>query len=164
MSDTFVHDDNLVASALRLNWDRARHIESQRIQFMAIYAGIAVALGFAAIHPGDLLVRLGAVFLAFCVTVIVWWMTVELNKDFVNQLWHADRCARRLAVQAHDGRNEFIALHGYVGFPRKPSAPFGLVRIDMQLMLNVFYGTAALAWLVLLGYQMFRFFAPAAVL
>jgi hypothetical protein len=160
MSDTFIHDDNLVTRAFRLNWERARHIEGQRIQLMAIYVAIAVAVGYVGIYAGDPLIRLGAVLLGVCMTLIGWAMTDQLNNDLINQLAHADRCARRLVVQTVDGRNEFIALHGFVGFPRKPPVLFGRVHIDMRLMFNVFYATIALAWLLQLGYLVFRMLVP----
>jgi hypothetical protein len=164
MSDAFIYDDNLVTTAFRLNWDRARHIEIQRIRLLAVYVAIAIAVGFVGIHPGDPFVRLGALVLGFCVTVIISTMTNQLSNDLVNQLAHADRCARRLVVQTVDGRNEFIALHGFVGFPRKPFVLFGLVHFDMRLTFNVFYATIALAWLLQLGYLVFRMLVPGAVL
>jgi hypothetical protein len=164
MSDAFIHDDNLVTRAFRLNWERARHIEAQRVQLMAVYTAIAIAIGYVGIHPGDPLVRFGALVLGFCMTLIAWAMTNQLNSDLVNQLAHADRCARRLVVQTVDGRNEFIALHGFIGFPRKPAVLFGLVNVDIRLMFNVFYAAIALAWLLQLGYLVFRMLVPGVVL
>ena len=161
MSDQFVHDDNIVAGALRLNWDHARHVEKQRLHLLAIYVAIAAALGFVALHPGDPILRVGAALVALCLTLIVWAITYKLNNAFANQIWHADRCARRLAIQSLDGNNEYIALHGYVGFPRKPPAIAG-VLLTVRLMFNVLYGTFAGTWTVLLGYLIFRLVAPAA--
>ena len=96
MSDPFIHDDNLVAAALRQNWDHARHVETQRLYLLAIYVAIAAALGYVAIHGGDPYLRLGATFLALCVTLIVWGIARKLGRAFANQVRHADRCARRL--------------------------------------------------------------------
>jgi len=163
MSDPFVHDDDLVVAALRQNWDHARHIESQRLWLLAIYVAIAAALGFVAVHPGDPFLRVGATFLALCVTAIVWGVTFKLGLAFANQVWHADRCARRLAIQSLDEENRYIALHGYLGFPRKPPSIAGML-LTVRLMFNVFYGTVAAAWVILLGYLIFRYLVPAAVL
>ena len=161
MSDAFVHDDNLVASALRQNWEHARHIEGQRIQFMAVYVAIGFGLGFVATHPGDPFVRIGAALLAFCITLIVWAITYKLGLAFANQIRHADRCARRLAIQTLDGNNEYIALHDYIGFPRKPPAVAG-VLLTVRQMFSLFYATCTLAWAVFAGYLMFLSFTPAA--
>jgi hypothetical protein len=163
MSDPFVHDDDLVAGALRLNWDHARHLERQRLSLLAIYVALAVALGFVSVHPGDPFLRVGAAFLALCLTPIVWGITRKLGDAFANQVRHADRCARRLAIQSLDDQNQYIALHGYLGFPRKPPTFAGML-LTVRLMFNLFYGTAAIAWLILFGYLAFRQLAPAAVL
>ena len=163
MSDPFIHDDNLVAAALRQNWDHARHVETQRLYLLAIYVAVAAALGYVAVHGGDPYLRLGATFLALSATVIVWGITHKLGQAFANQVRHADRCARRLAIQSLDGNNEYIALHGYIGFPRKPAGLAGL-SFTVRLMFDAFYGTVAVAWVTLLGYLAFRFFVPALAL
>lgn len=163
MSDQFVHDDNLVATALRQNWDHARHVERQRLSVLAIYTALAVALGFVGVHPGDPFLRVGSAFLALCLTLILWGITRKLGQAFANQVWHADRCARRLAIQSLDEQNQYIALHGYLGFPRKPPSIAGML-LTVRLMFNVFYGTAAVAWLMLLGYLAYRQLIPPIVL
>ena len=163
MSDPFVHDDDLVVAALRQNWDHARHVEQQRLSVLAIYVALAVALGFVSVHPGDPYLRLGATFVALCQTLIVWGITRKLGQAFANQVWHADRCARHLAIQSLDEQNQYIALHGYLGFPRKPPGIAG-VLLTVRLMFNVLYGTAAVAWLILFVYLAFRQFMPAPVL
>jgi hypothetical protein len=163
MSEPFVHDDNLVAAALRQNWDHARHVETQRLYLLAIYVAIAAALGSVAVHGGDPYLRLGTTILALCTTLIMWGIANKLGQAFANQVRHADRCARRLVVQSLDGNNEYIALHGYIGFPRKP-ASFARLSLTVRLMFDAFYGTVAVAWLTLLGYLAFRFLVPAPVL
>jgi hypothetical protein len=163
MSDPFVHDDNLVAAARRLNWDHARHVETQRLLRLAVYSAISVALGFVSIHPGDPFLRLGAPVLGLCITPIVWAITHKLGLAFANQIRLADRCANRLAIQALDGTNEYIPLHGYVGFPRKPPQFAGKL-LTVRLMFDVFYGTLAAGWLILLGYLMFHLLVPPPVL
>jgi hypothetical protein len=163
MSDQFVHDDNLVSTALRLNWDHARHIENQRLKLLAIYTAIGVALGFASIHPGDPWVRVGATLFALCITLIIWGISHKLGRAFANQVAHADRCARRLAIQPLDGSNEYIELHGYLGFPRKPPRWAGHL-LTVRLMFDVLYGTVAAIWILLLAYLLFRFLLPAPTL
>ena len=163
MSDEYIHDDNLVVAALRLNWDHARHVEMQRLYLLAIYAVFSAALGYLALHGGDPFLRVGAILIALCVTAIIWSMTHKLGRAFATQVWHADRCARRLVIQPLDGSNEYVALHGYIGFPRKPPALAG-VLLTVRLMFDLLYGTLAGAWVILFGYLLFRFVAPAAVL
>jgi len=119
--------------------------------------------GFVSVHPGDPYLRLGATFVALCQTLIVWGITRKLGQAFANQVWHADRCARHLAIQSLDEQNQYIALHGYLGFPRKPPGIAG-VLLTVRLMFNVLYGTAAVAWLILFVYLAFRQFMPAPVL
>ena len=94
-------------------------------------------------------------------TLIVWGIARKLGRAFANQVRHADRCARRLAIQ--NANNEYIALHGYIGFPRKPASFAGML-LTVRLMFDAFYGTVALAWLILLGYLAFRLLVPAPVL
>src|ERR1700760_4418981 len=103
MTGDFVHDDNLVANALRLNWEQARHIESQRLQLIAVYLAMALGLGYASLQAGDHVIRLGATVFGLIVTLIAWAATHKLNGAFRTQILAADRCARRLVVQLHDG-------------------------------------------------------------
>jgi hypothetical protein len=164
MSGDFVHDDNLVANALRLNWEHARHIESQRLQLAAIYLAMAFGLGFVALQPGDHVIRLGAVLFGLVVTLIVWAMTHKLNSAFRVQIWLADRCAKRLVVQLPDGHNEYTALHGFIGFPRRTPGSGIMRRINVRLMFNALYATFTLGWVVLFGYLAWRMFAPGVAL
>jgi hypothetical protein len=164
MSDPFIHDDTLVAAALRQNWDHARHVERQRLYLLAIYVAMAAALGSVSVHGGDPYLRVGATFLALCATLIAWGISHKLGQAFANQVWHADRCARRLAIQSLDGgSNEYIALHGYIGFPRKPVTIAGLPQ-TVRLLFDLLYGTFTVAWAILLAYMAFRQFWPAPVL
>src|SRR5882724_10269654 len=114
MTGDFVHDDNLIANALRLNWEHARHIENQRLQLAAIYLAMAFGLGFVALQPGDPFIRLGAVLLGLAITLIVWAMTHKLNSAFRIQIWLADRCAKQLVVQLPDSQDRYTALHGFI--------------------------------------------------
>lgn len=164
MTDPYLHEDDLVTQALRLNWDHARHVEIQRLQLTAVYVAMAFGLGLAALHPGDPVIRIGAAVLGSCVTLICWGMTHKLNRAFVNLIEHADRCARRLGIREWDERSEheeFVALHAFLGFPRMARERVSIVRrSNVRVMFHLLYGGFALTWLILLAYLIFRIFAP----
>jgi hypothetical protein len=165
MSDLYLHEENLVLQALRQNWDHARHVESQRLQSTFLYVATAFGLGFVALHPGDMVLRLGATLLGLSVTLIFWAIIHKLNGAFVVQIWYADRCARHLGIRPPDGKNDLIALHAYLGFPRKAGGQFAVLRrINVRLMYNALYGAFALSWLFLLGYLVFRIIVAEGVL
>ena len=155
-------EDQLVAQALRMNWEHARHVEVQRFQVTATYVAIAFGLGYVSIQPGDMIVRTGASVLGVCVTLVFWGMAHKLNSAFINQIRFADLCARQLGIQDPDDGGRYIALHGYLGFPRKAPGRFGFVRrVNVHRMFNWLFALLLMGWLALAGYLLFRFVAPA---
>ena len=153
MTDSALDDDELVARALRMNWEHARHIEAQRLQLLAVHVAITLGLGYAAIYTGAPAVRVLAAELGFCLTLFCWGITHKLNSAFVFQIWQADRCARRLAVRDASRHDGFDGLHSLLGFPRKAPGPRFL---NVRTMFHFIYFAFALNWVLLLAYAVFR--------
>lgn len=140
-----------------MNWDHARHVEVQRLQSTALYLVAALGLGFAAIQPGDPFVKIAASALGLSITLFFWAMTHKLNSAFTNQIWYADRCARRLGIASSDGHHELVAIYAFLGFPRKAPGPYAFIRqINVRLMFHFLYCSFALGWLFLFAYLIVR--------
>jgi hypothetical protein len=164
MSDPYFHDDRLLVQVLRMNWEHARYVETQRLYLTVVYAALAAGIAYEALYSGDPVVKIAASAFGLATTLIFWGMIRKLSSEFVNQIAHADRCARQLMVQVEGGRGP-IPLHAFLGFPRKAIRPFAVLgAINVGLMFRVLFGTFTLAWVFLLGYRIFRIFALELVL
>lgn len=149
-------DDELIAQALKMNWEHARHIEAQRMAALAIYVLIALGVGYGAIFAGAPAVRCLAAELGLCVTLVFWGMTHKLNRAFRNQLLHAARGAQRLTGRALRPGESLI---DFLAFPSKPGGGlFSQFRVG--LMFHFVYAAFTLNWTLLLAYSVLRLFFP----
>jgi hypothetical protein len=164
MSDPYFHDDRVIVQLLRMNWEHARYVETQRLHLTVVYAALAAGVAYEALYSGDPVVKIAAAVFGLAVTLIFWGMIRKLSSEFVNQIAHADRCARQLMVQVEGGRGP-IPIHAFLGFPRKAIRPFAVLgALNVRLMFRVLFATFTLAWMFLLGYRIFRIFVPELVL
>jgi hypothetical protein len=152
--------DDLVAQALKMNWDHARHIEAQRMRSLAIYVLAALGIGYAALYAGAPAVRCLATELGLILTLAFWGMTYKLNREFRNQLIHAARSAQRLTGSVlPQGEN----LVDFLAFPYPPGGRlFDQIRVGV--MFHLIYAAFALNWILLLAYTVLRLFIPEASL
>jgi hypothetical protein len=152
--------DDLVAQALKMNWDHARHLEAQRTHALAIYVLAALGIGYAALYAGAPAVRCLAAELGLILTLAFWGITYKLNREFRNQLIHAARSAQWLTGRVlQPGEN----LVDFLAFPHPPGGRL-LGQIRVGLMLHLIYAALALNWTLLLAYTVLRLVVPEASL
>lgn len=161
MTDPYHYDDQFLVQALRMNWEHARHIETQRLYCLAVYVTTAAGLAFGALTSGDYYVKLGASVCGLMLTFPFWGLTHKFNNAIRIQISRADDCARRLILQTADKRGP-IPLHAFLGFPRKLRPPFSMINV--RRMFEVVYGTCATGWLLFCCYLVFRLVVPTMIL
>jgi hypothetical protein len=144
--------DDLVLQALKMNWDHARHIETQRMGALAIYMVMALGIGYGAIFAGAPAVRCLASELGLVTTLLFWGMTRKLNRAFRNQLIHAARGAQHLGDRV---LRKDESLFDFLAFPTKPARGL-LEQVRVGLMFHFIYAVFALNWVMLLGYSVLR--------
>ena len=147
-------DRELLLEVMQMNWQHARHIETQRIALNLAYVGamgasIAYALGKETKPIPMLIIAAAALFL----TLLCWGMTRKWNLAFQNQIIKADKCAKLLLVGiSPDGETQLTKLHSFVGFPvTDPRFPW----LNVRRMFAALYIGSALTWVALLGYVLF---------
>ena len=153
-------NDEILASALKLNWDHARHIETLRLRLTTVYIIAILGAGLAALKGEVELIKQVAAVLGLLISIFCWAMTHKWNAEFVNQIQSADRCARKLRLEDGDEGEVSVGeeVHSYIGFP-KP-APFLSRLINVRRMFHLFYVVFIGAWVFVSLYSFSLLPAP----
>jgi hypothetical protein len=140
-------EDNLIVEALKIDWDHARHVETQRLSLATVYILAVLGAGFAALSSDIFWVRILGSFLGLFISIFCWAMTHKWNAEFVNQIQSADKCAKRLKVNSESSQGKEV-LHSYIGFP-KPD-PLLPKAINVRRMFDWFYRVFIIVWLLII--------------
>jgi hypothetical protein len=140
-------DDDLIVEALKIDWDHARHVETQRLRLVTVYIIAVLGAGLAAMKSDMPWIQGLASIVGLLISAFCWAMTHKWNAEFVNQIKSAELCARRLKVTSLASPEETEELFSYIGFP-KPD-PFLPKVINVRRMFNWFYAVFIVVWLII---------------
>jgi hypothetical protein len=122
--------DEMLPKVFEQNWEHARHVEIQRLNFTSIYGAIVagtLALGLR--EDTSLVQRIMLLFVLLIISIFGFFMTLKWNSEFRNHI-------KKIDLMVSDPR---INLKHYMGLPLS-------IKPKVRWIFSLFYATLGALW------------------